>query len=195
MIRQRGSSLPELLIALAILALLTTVTTSAMTTVLRRNSLRAATRHVRDILETSNFEGQSSGAYRGVKFFLVGDEWFYAVYEDGNGNGVLTEDINRGIDRRVLGPRRLLEPATLARIGFPPSGIVDPDDGLPLAPDVRSVQFGRSNICSFSDHGSCTAGTIYLTDGVSAGAMVRCSGAGGNIRVQYYGLTGSSWSN
>jgi prepilin-type N-terminal cleavage/methylation domain-containing protein len=195
MTAQRGNSLPELLVVLAILALLATFTTSAMTNVLRRTDLRGAAGHVRDILETANAQGQTKGLYRGVKFYQVGDEWFYAVYEDGNGNGILTDDINRGIDRRVEGPRRLLEPGTLGRVGFPPSGIVDPDTDRPMPSDSRPVQFGRSNICSFSDYGSCTAGTIYLTDGVSAGAMVRCSGAGGRIRVQYYRLAGSSWSD
>jgi prepilin-type N-terminal cleavage/methylation domain-containing protein len=195
MFRQRGSSLLELLVVLVILALLATFTASAMTTILRRTDLRAAAAHVRVILETENAAGQTNGVYRGVKFFTIDDTWFYTVYVDGNGNGVLTDDINRGIDRPAGEPRRLLVPGTLARLGFAPSGAVDPDDGQPIPPDARVVQFGRSNICSFSDTGSCTAGTIYLTDGVSAGAMVRCSGAGGNIRVQYYGLTGSSWSN
>jgi type II secretory pathway pseudopilin PulG len=195
MVRQNGSSLLELLVILAMLALLATVTSSAMTTVLRRTDLRAATGHVRDILETANADGQSKGAYRAVRFFTAGDEWFYAVYEDGNGNGVHTDDINRGIDRRIEGPRRLLAPGTLARVGFPPTGIADPDTNRPIPPGTRGIQFGQSNLCSFSDYGSCTPGTIYLTDGASAGAMVRCSGANGRIRVQYYGLTGSAWSN
>jgi type II secretory pathway pseudopilin PulG len=183
------------MVVLAVLALMATMTTSAMSTVLRRSDLRAATGHVRDILELTNAEGQTKGAYRGVRFSMIGNEWFYTIYEDGNGNGVLTEDINRGIDRPVQGPRRLLEPGVLARVGFPPSGIVDPDTGDPIPPDARAIRFGQSNICSFSDYGTCTAGTIYLTDGGSAGAMVRCSGAGGRIRVQFYGLTSHTWSN
>lgn len=180
-------------IGLSILGIMATVTTSAMTSVMRRTDLRAATGHVRNILDNANTEGQNKGAYRGVKFTLIGDEWFYTVYEDGNGNGVLTEDINHGIDVRIEGPRRLFDPATRARVGFPPGGIADPDGGAHINEDARALRFGESDICSFSDFGSCTPGTIYLTDGVSAEAMVRCSGSSDQIRVEFYGFPGK-WS-
>ncbi len=195
MARENGSSLLELLIILILLALLVTMTTSATTTVLRRTDLRSATGRVRNILELANAEGQTRGAYRAVRFFTVGNEWFYAIYEDGNGNGVHSSEINRGVDHLIEGPRRLLGPETMAHPGFPASGIVDPDTDRPIASDERPVQFGAANLCSFSDYGACTPGTIYLTDGVSAGALVRCSGASGRIRVMYYGLNGSQWSN
>jgi type II secretory pathway pseudopilin PulG len=195
MAREKGSSLLELLVVLALAALLLTMTASAMSTLLRRTDLRGVTSHVRDILETVNADGQSKGAYRAVRFLTIGDEWFYAVYEDGNANGVHIDDINRGIDRRVEGPRRLIAPGAVARVGFPPTGAVDPDTGLPIPSGTRGIQFGQSNLCSFSDFGSCTPGTIYLTDGASAGAMVRCSGANGRIRVMYYGLSGNRWAD
>ena len=181
-------------VSLFILAIMATVTTSAMTSVMRRTDLRAATGHVRSILESANVEGQNKGAYRGVKFTMIGDEWFYTVYEDGNGNGILTEDINRGIDVRIEGPLRLFDPSTRARVGFPPGGIADPDSGPWIPEDARALRFGESNICSFSDFGSCTPGTIYLTDGVSAGAMVRCSGSSDQIRVEFYGFPSNKWA-
>jgi hypothetical protein len=181
------------MIVVALLAILTTMTASSLS-ILRRTDLRAATGHIRDILMTANMQAQSKGAYRGVKFSMVGDEWFYSIYEDGNGNGILTDDINRGIDLKVDGPRRLFGPGTMANIGFPPSGITDPDTGQRIPEGADAVRFGQSNICSFSEFGTCTPGTIYLTDRVSTGAMVRCSGAGDQFRVEYFGLTGNNWS-
>ena len=38
-----------------------------------------------------------------MRFEAVGHDYMYAPYEDGNGNGVRTADIQAGIDRR-LGP-------------------------------------------------------------------------------------------
>src|ERR1700730_7043068 len=116
MAREKGTSLLELLVVRALVALLLTMTASAMSTLLRRTDLRGVTSHVRDILETVNADGQSKGAYRAVRFLTIGDEWFYAVYEDGNANGVHIDDINRGIDRRVEGPRRLIAPGAVARV-------------------------------------------------------------------------------
>ncbi|HUJ14080.1 MAG TPA: prepilin-type N-terminal cleavage/methylation domain-containing protein [Thermoanaerobaculia bacterium] len=194
--RQTGSSLLELIVVLAILGILVTMSTSATSTIVRRADLRAATGHIRSILELANEQGQVKGTYRAVRFTEVNGVWFYAIYEDGNGNGVSSDEIIRGIDRQIQAPQPLLPtPSGGAAIGFPPAGTVDPDTGRPFTGDPKGIQFGRSSMCSFSEYGDCTPGTIYLTDGVSAGALVRCSGAGGQIRVLYYGLTTSSWSD
>ena len=192
--RQRGVSLLEVVVVLAILGLFLTISSFAMQSIRRRTGLRAAASGVRDSLMKAKSSSVTRGSHRGVRFFNIGDQWFYSVYEDGNGNGIYSEEINRGIDKLIEGPKPLFEPGS-AQVGFPPSGIVDPDTNRPFPPTARPVQFGQSNLCSFSYYGACTPGTIYLTDGVSAAAMVRCSGAGGRIRIRFYGLSGKTWAN
>ena len=194
MMRQRGVSLLEVVVVLAIAGLFLTISSFAMQSVRRRTGLRAAAGGVRHLLMKANSSSVSRGSHCGVRFFNVGDQWFYTVYEDGNGNGIYSEEIKRGIDKLIEGPKPLFEPGS-AQVGFPPSGIVDPDTNRPFPAGARPVQFGQSNLCSFSYYGACTPGTIYLTDGVSAAAMVRCSGAGGRIRIRFYGLSGKTWSN
>jgi type II secretory pathway pseudopilin PulG len=193
--RQRGVSLIEMIVIIAILATLTTISTAAMTSLLRRKDLRASAAHVRSILETTDAEGQTQGAYRGVRFIQAGEQWTYAVYQDGNDNGVTTTDITAGIDRLVQRSRPLLPTGSLAIVGFPPTGVPDPDTGAPLQPGSRPIRFGRANLCSFSENGTCTPGTVYLTDGVASAAAIRCSGATGRIHILYYGLDGQGWSD
>src|SRR6266849_3366648 len=194
MMRQRGVSLLEIVVVLALVGVFVTISSFAMQSMRRRSGLRTAAGGVRTLLMKTSSSSVTRSTHRGVRFFNIGDQWFYSIYEDGNGNGIYSEEIKRGIDKLVEGPRPLFEPGS-AQVGFPPSGIVDPDTNRPVPPGTRPVQFGQSNLCSFSYYGACTPGTIYLTDGVSAGAMVRCSGAGGRIRIRFYGLNGKRWSN
>jgi len=194
MMRQRGVTLLEVVVVLAIVSLFVTISSFAMQSIRRRSGLRAAAIGVRGLLIRTNSKSVARARHCAVRFSNIGDQWFYSIYEDGNGNGVYSEEIKRGIDKLVEGPKPLFEPGS-AQVGFPPAGAVDPDTNRPIPPGTRGVQFGQSNLCSFSYYGGCTPGTIYLTDGVSAAAMVRCSGAGGRIRIRFYGMNGGTWSN
>jgi type II secretion system protein H len=192
--RQRGVSLIEMIVIIAILATLTTISTAAMTSILRRKDLRATAARIQSVLQMTDAEGQTQGAYRGVRFTQAGQQWNYAVYQDGNDNGVTTADIAAGIDRMIQPPRPLLPTGSIAIVGFPPAGVPDPDSGAPMPPGSRPIRFGRANLCSFSENGTCTPGTVYLTDGVARAAAIRCSGASGRIHILYYGFDGPRWS-
>jgi type II secretory pathway pseudopilin PulG len=189
-----GSSLVEMLVVVSLIGMSAAISTAAMTTMVKRRDLRSAALHIRTLMQLNDTEGQTLGAYRGIRFSKVDEVWYYTVYEDGNKNGVLSADIAAGIDRVVQPSRPLLPTGSITRLGFPPGGVPDPDTRLPLLPGARPVQFGRSNLCSFSENGTCTAGSIYLTDGVSTTAAVRCSGATGRIHILYYGYEGARWT-
>ena len=76
----------------------------------------------------------------------------YAVYVDGNGNGVRSADIRSGVDRLLAGPFPLTGGAPGVRVGFNP--------GTPAVPPARGaldgdpIRFGRSDILSFSPAGN-----------------------------------------
>jgi prepilin-type N-terminal cleavage/methylation domain-containing protein len=191
--QQRGMTLPEAVVSVAILGLLVAVALPALDRMIRRAALRGAALTVIEVLRIAQEDARLLDRERGVKFELFGGEWRYAVYEDGNRDGVRNKDIASGADRLIDGPHPLPRHPTFARIGLV-DAIPDPDTGRPMPIGASAVQFGTSTICSFSVNGDGTPGSIYLTDGrEDEAAMVRSSGNGGALRILYYGLDGVGW--
>lgn len=126
--------------------------------------------------------------YTAIRFErrLAGDT--YSIYSDGNGNGVRSRDIRRGVDRLVEGPFPLTGGAPGVRVGFNP--------GVPAPPPARGVlegdpiRFGRSDMLSFSPLGTATPGTFYLA-GDGAQAAVRVTGGSARVRLMIW--RGDPW--
>jgi hypothetical protein len=123
-----------------------------------------------------------SAAYTAIRFEKDADgTWFYSIYADGNHNGVLADDIRRGVDIRI-GPRRLLDAgAAGVRVGIHPSVPAPPPDTGTLDPS-RPVQFGNSSMLSFSPLGTATPGTFYLA-GDARQAAVRVTPGSARVRL------------
>jgi hypothetical protein len=134
----------------------------------------------------------ASNRNAGVKFMRVGNVWTYSLYEDGDGDGIRSDDIASGVDRRYAGPSVLAPQFRIASIGLLPNAIRDPD-GDPLAPTVSAVQFNRSTICSFGPTGSATPGSVYITDGAGELLAVRVTGATGRVRALRYNSGRQRW--
>lgn len=193
MSKEKGMTLPEAVVSVAILGLLVAVVLPALDRMVRRAALRGAALTVIDVLRIAQEDARLLDRERGVKFDLVNGEWRYAVYEDGNRDGVRNKDIASGADRLIDGPRPLFPQHTWARVGLAPA-VPDPDTGKPMPFGASAVQFNSSTICSFSVNGDGTPGSIYLTNGRGdEAAMVRSSGNGGALRILYYGLDGVGW--
>lgn len=179
--RAHGYSLSEVLIVIAIVGLFASMILPACGTMLRRAALRAAAGELRAILHMARHRAIAKHVHVGVKFSLDGGEWQYALYEDGDGDGIRNNDIARGVDPRVTPPRPALRESRAATIGLLRRAIKDPD-GDPLKPTASPVQFNRSTLCSFSPFGESTPGTIYLTDRGNELYAVRVYGATAKIR-------------
>jgi prepilin-type N-terminal cleavage/methylation domain-containing protein len=189
--RSSGYSLIELLTVVAIIGLIALCAVPAFANYRRRMSVMAAADQLRGIFRLARSRAIALNRNVGVKF-IAGREWTYAIYEDGNGNGVLNDDIARGIDRRIFGPAVVMPSFHIATIGLLTVTVKDPD-GDALKPDASPVQFGRSTICSFSPVGSGTPGTVYLIDGGGQLWAARCTGAGGRVRVLRYDGGRKKW--
>lgn len=179
---KNGYSLIELLIVLAIIGMFVGIALPSLGTITRRAALRSAATQLRTIFHKARMRAIARHASCGVKFFVAGGEWQYALYDDGDGDGIRNDDINRGIDRRASESRRALPESSAISFGVLPRRINDPD-GDRLLPDASPVQFGRSTICSFSPLGESTSGTIYLTDRRDQLLAVRVYGVTAKIRT------------
>jgi hypothetical protein len=153
---------------------------AVMATLLRRQMVRAQS--------TAAALSKNCGVY----YSETNGQWMYAIYTDENGNGVLRSEIASGVDRRIEGPFPLLNANAPIEVGIG-NGFTDPDTLAPFTAGSSPIEFNNSFICSFSQIGSGTPGTIFLTDGRSLGAAVRSSGSDGNIRKLYYAGKGQKW--
>jgi type II secretory pathway pseudopilin PulG len=179
-----GYSLLELVTALTLLGIILLCAIPAFGNYRRRMSIIAAADELRSILRETRSRAIASGRHAGVKF-ISGHEWTYAIYEDGDGDGIRNDDITRGTERRTFGPAVVMPSFHLATIGLLKTPVKDPD-GDSLKPDASPVQFGRSTICAFSPIGGGTPGTIYLIDGGGQLWAARVYGNGGRVRLLRY---------
>jgi hypothetical protein len=135
----------------------------------------------------------ATGREAAVKVQIFSSGYRLGVYRDGNGDGVRTKEIEKGIDPPARGShgwdRGDVRIGILHGVRVP-----DPSDPTrPLSGIDDPVRFNRSDICSFSPLGECTPGSLYLTDGRSRMAVVRVYNRTGRIRVLYFTAGSRRW--
>jgi hypothetical protein len=124
-----------------------------------------------------------------IRFETRPDGAYFATYQDGNRNGVLSVDIREGVDRMIAGPFRLDGKAPGVRVAIPPNTPAPPPDhGILDTSDP--IRFGTSNMLSFSPFGTATPGTFYLA-GESIVGAVRVTGGSARVRLMIF--RGSRW--
>jgi prepilin-type N-terminal cleavage/methylation domain-containing protein len=190
--RCSGTTLIECLLSVAVIGIVAFIAVPDIDGMCRRRALALAAEEVRQHLAAAQQRASSMGGNCGVVFAPRGESWTYTIYLDGDGDGVMNADVAGGADRRLEGPLPLLSNPNRISVAIGP-GFTDPDTLDPIPEGTRPVGFGRSFICSFSPNGNGTPGSVYLTDNASLGALVRCSGSGGNLRKLFYRGAGRSW--
>jgi prepilin-type N-terminal cleavage/methylation domain-containing protein len=179
----RGSSLLELLAVLAVLGLLAAVGIAPVTDLLAEEGLIAAAHEVSAILTGACARAVFQGADVGVKWTSSGGDLVLSVYQDGNGNGVTTADIRKGVDRLVAGPYWLRGKYPGITFSFVP-GFNDVDPGGAAIGNLADpIRFGASDICSFSPLGKASPGSVYLSNKKRRQAAVRVTPMNAKIQI------------
>jgi type II secretory pathway pseudopilin PulG len=181
-----GVSTVELLVALAMLVAATAVAAPGAMRLRAALSVRSAAAQASVAFLQARAYAIARGRSVGIKFRKNGDRHEWALYVDGNGNGIRTVDIQRGVDR-PLGiafpwDRNDVMPGILKGSRVPDPG--DPGRALDHLDDP--IRFNSSDICSFSPLGESTPGSVYLWDGHDRMAVVRVFGRTAKVRTLYY---------
>ena len=184
-----GLTLLELMFAIAIAFACAGIAVPLTAGALHDIRTAAAARYVAGRLMSIRMEAIRRSAAVALRFEPDGGDYRYAVFEDGNGNGVRTADIDTGIDRRL---------STYERIGDKFAGVrFVLTAGIPDADGVKSssedgVRIGTARILTMSPDGACTSGTLYLA-GRRGQYAVRALGATGRTRVLYFDPGAATW--
>lgn len=196
--RNRGFSLVELMVALTLTAIVALVTTPALLRSFHQLRLEMAAQETARILQMARSYAARHNARVGVKFYPGEDgaETTWALYLDGDGDGVLSRDVRRGTDPPVPAPGSgVRRPARFAGgigFGFPAGPLPRDPAGKRLTRRDDPIRFNRSDIASFGPLGTATPGTLYLTDGVRLTA-VRVTSATGRVRVLAFRPATGEW--
>jgi type II secretory pathway pseudopilin PulG len=185
----RGYSLLELTTAIGIVLVMSAVAIPPFRAHFREAHILGAGQQFRSNFRLASSRAVRTNRYTAIRFErLPGGAVQYAVYSDGNGNGVLSADIARGRDELVSGPFPLTAGAPGVYVGFIPGvPAIPPDRGILEGDPIR---FGRSDMLSFSPLGTATPGTFYLAgDHVQAAVRVN----GGTARVRLMLWRGGKW--
>jgi type II secretory pathway pseudopilin PulG len=165
--RERGTSLLEMLIYLALVGSLAVVGVPPLLRISAQRRLELAAAEVRSAMYLARSIAIRHGVNAAVKFRLEDGQLCYALYRDGDGDGVLNADIRSGTDPMHGPTHRLWHAGTDIRFGFPP-GRAPRDPGDPRRRLDRlddPIRFNASDLASFDPWGGATPGTAYLTDG------------------------------
>ena len=150
-----------------------------------------AARYVSSRLAESRLDAIARSREVAVRFVRANGTYSFTVYVDGNRNGVLTRDIQRGVDTPVRGPEMLEDNFHGVVFGTQPG--LPAIDSSSAAPGSDPIRLGSGNSVSFSALGSATSGTIYLTGPSRAQYAVRIFGVTGKIRVYHFSSESQKW--
>lgn len=193
---EQGFQVAELVVSLAVLTLVLMLSLPALSHFAAGLRLRLAAAELEASLRSARSSAIRLGTEVAVKFRPRADgTCTWAIYRDGNGNGVLNRDITAGIDPQVTPPQILEELGKQMRFGFPPGRPArdpsDPSKRLRFADDP--IRFNQSDLASFGPLGTSTPGSLYVTDGQSRLMAVRVFGRTGKVKIIAYDFDAEVW--
>ena len=177
-----GYTLIELMVIVSVVTILGGIAAARVLSPVDHASGYAAARYFAGRLGLARIQAVARGAAIGLRFAQEPRGITFSVFQDGNGNGIRSAEIQAGIDRR-------LEPSMALSDQFPGADI-----GLaPNSPATAAVQVGSSNLLTFTPIGTATSGTIYISDRAGTQWAVRVLGATGRTRVLRYDPAIRNW--
>jgi type II secretory pathway pseudopilin PulG len=150
-----------------------------------------AAHYISTRFQRARMEAVMRSADVAVRFTETPDGYTYAVYRDGNRNGVLTRDIQRGTDAAIGAVERLTDNFSGVDFGAVPGlPAVDPG-GTP--PGNDPIRLGAGSLASFSALGTSSSGTVYIRSRRDAQYAVRLFGETGKTRMWKFDRATGKW--
>jgi hypothetical protein len=187
---EAGNSLLDALFAATVTAALGAVSMPALLG--QRDALHTAgaARHVAALVHATRAEALKRGVHVALVFQASAPDFRFAMFADGNHDGIRAADVAAGIDRQVSAWLRISDQFPRAAFGIAP-GVTDPDSGSALT--GTPLKLGGSSVLSFGPDGGATSGTVYLRGPADQQYGVRVLGATGRSRLLRFNFRERRW--
>ena len=187
----RGYSLLELMMVMALGVTMSAAALPQVLTTLDDVRASGAARHISGRFQRARMEAVMRSATVAVRFTEAPGGYSYAVYRDGNRNGVLTQDIQQGVDLPTAAPERL--PDQFSGVDFGAIPGLPPIDPGGTPPGSDPIRLGAGSLASFTALGTSSSGTVYIRSRRDAQYAVRIFGDTGKTRILKFERSTRQW--
>ena len=143
----------------------------------------AAARYLSSRLMLARTIAVQRSAAVAIQFTADGRGFRFAAYQDGNQNGVRSQEIAATIDREIEQPVRLSELFPGVDFGLIMNGVSsDP------------IQLSGTSLLTFTPAGTATSGSLYLRGRDGSQYAVRVLGVTGRTRILRFDDQQQSWT-
>jgi hypothetical protein len=179
--RDAGYSLIELMFVLGLMVTLAGIAIPQILAALDDYQAYGAVRYMSGRLHETRMMAVTRTVNTAMRFTSTGRSYAYAVYLDGNRNGVRSADISDGVDPEIQKQERLAD--------------LFPGVDFGAVPDLPSVEPGSPppGDDPVSALGTSTPGSLYIRGRRDAQYAVRLFGQTGKIRVLKFNPRTRTW--
>lgn len=189
---QAGAALIDIVVSVALCLLMGAVAVPVVGGTLERERTVIGAQYLAGHLQRARLESLKRARSVAVRLELIGDRTQLRVYADGNGNGVLQRDIDRGTDV-ALTPLEWLDDQVRdisLRIN---QDVTEASGSGTLEPGDDPLRIGNTALVTFSPFGSATSGTLYVAASRGPQMAIRIFGATGRVRVLMFDAQTRQW--
>ncbi len=187
-----GAALIDIIIATSLCVVMTAIAIPVVGGTLDRERSIVGAQHLAGHLLRARLDALKRARSVALRIEIVGDRTRLQLFADGNGNGVLQRDIDRGIDV-PLAPREWLDDQARDISLRVNQTIKDVAGSATLAPGDDPLRIGNTALLAFSPQGSATNGTLYIAAHRGPQMAIRVFGATGRVRVLMFDAHTRQW--
>ncbi len=186
-----GYSLLELVFVMALSITVSAAAVPQYLSGLDETRATAATRYLSGRLQRARMDAVVRSASVAIQFTSSPAGYAFGVYADGNRNGVLTSDIQHGVDRSLGAIERLPDQFPGVDFGVLPD--LPAIDSASSPPGSDPIHLGSGSLASFSSAGTSSSGTLYLRSRGGAQFAIRIFGETGRTRSLKFDRNSGVW--
>ena len=187
-----GAAFIDIIVAISVCVLMATIAVPVIGGTMDRERTIVGAQYLAGQLQRARLDSLKRARSVAVRLQVVGDRTEMRLFADGNGNGVLQRDIDRGIDPPLTPVEWLDDQARGVSLRIN-QNITEVAGSIGLAPGDDPLRIGNTSILTFSPLGSATGGTLYVAAHRGPQMAIRVFGATGRVRVLMFDARSGQW--